>query len=243
MVAISPKSRESSHMPLPSRSSCTSGGGKVSKIEAYFECRIAYLGGDVLEILLARTVAKMAVAVVSMCFRVTAEASPSVASQYLSRNIIVNTTGRYRLPTKFALIVSAACHLLMLLRWTGNTNKSEDIYLGSFGARMSRSSTFIAVTTEITDEQLVIVGVELYSRVDLGSGASVAIASLVMRAISKRVASGILGNTVVTIKIIEEALHDADYPKRLRGPVKPGELSAYVEAFRVDLASCVDSAP
>jgi MFS family permease len=186
--------------------------------------------------------------VVPLYFQVTANACPSAAGFYLVPAIMGNTvgglltghyikkTGRYKLPTNAAAIVAGLCHVLMVLRWTGNTGAFEStyIFLGGLGTGIAHSSTFIAITAETTNEEIAIAGAGLYLSGGFGSVAGVAVASSTLRVVFKSVAKKTLKDQPGAKDIISQSLRDVEYLSKLQGHVRAAVSAAYVWAFRAN---------
>lgn len=187
--------------------------------------------------------------VVPLYFQVTAFASPATAGFYLVPAVVGNTIGgltcgayikrkgRYKLPTIIAAIIAGLCHTLTSIRWTGNTNLLEALYIfpGGLGTGISHSSTFVAITAGTTDEELAIAGSGLYLCGNLGSLLGVTFGSSVMREVMERVAAMKLKSEPDGGRsIIERALSDVNFIHALKGRLQKAIIASYVMGFRVD---------
>ncbi|QDS75640.1 hypothetical protein FKW77_006935 [Venturia effusa] len=133
---------------------------------------------------------------VPLYFQITDNASASLAGAHLFPAVggnaigallsgwIIKKTGRYKVLTATAPLIAAACYLLLILRWHGNTNFWESLYIipGGFGTGMAEASTFIGLTASVAPDYqaIVISGLFLAANVGviLGLAGSSAVAEL-----------------------------------------------------------------
>ncbi|KAM0228043.1 hypothetical protein ACHAPO_011071 [Fusarium lateritium] len=96
---------------------------------------------------------------VPLYFQVTKNASNTVAGAYLFpavagnamgailAGIVIKRTGRYKLVLLVATVTSAVSYILLLLRWHGQTNVWESLYIfpGGLGTGAVQTGVFVAV--------------------------------------------------------------------------------------------------
>lgn len=186
--------------------------------------------------------------VVPLYFQITNGASLSAAGFYLVPAVLGNTVGglmtgayikrhgRYKILSIIAAIVAGVCHALISVRWTGHTNTFESLYIffGGVGTGIAHSSTFVAVTVGTTDEEFAIAGAGLYLCGGLGSVLGVTAASSALRLTFIKVARETIGNDSGAAQVIERALSDVEYVRKLTGHLKEAVVGAYVWGFRVN---------
>jgi hypothetical protein len=190
--------------------------------------------------------------IVPLYFQVTMSAKPSIAGLYLVPAVVGNTvgglacgsfvrkTGKYKLPTSIAAIVSALCHALIMVRWTGHTSSLESLYIfpGGLGTGISHSSTFIALQAATNEEEMAIATGGLYLFGNFGAMMGVSMASGVVRLVVEQVAQSGLqrdGFGAGEIKeIVEKALTDIGFVETLTGRARGDVVDAYVAASRAN---------
>lgn len=100
---------------------------------------------------------------VPLYFQVTQRVSNAVAGTYLVpavagnaigaivAGIVIKRTGRYKPLLVFATLASSASYLLLLLRWHGDTNVWESLYIfpAGLGTGIVQTATFVAVQAAI----------------------------------------------------------------------------------------------
>ena len=97
---------------------------------------------------------------VPLYFQITAHASATNAGAHLFSAVAgkafggvlaghrIMKSGRYRLLTILATLISSSSYILLLLRWHGNTDIWESLYIipGGFSTGIAHASTFISLT-------------------------------------------------------------------------------------------------
>jgi MFS family permease len=128
---------------------------------------------------------------VPIYFQSTAHASTAAAGAYLIPAFAGNTvgglltghlikkTGRYKLFTALAPLVSICCMTLLLLTWNGNTSIALSllIFPGGFAAGMVSSSAFVGLIDGISEEHVAVAASGSYLFFNLGAIAGVSAGS------------------------------------------------------------------
>ncbi|KAI0898165.1 MFS general substrate transporter [Annulohypoxylon nitens] len=182
---------------------------------------------------------------VPLYFQVTQRSSSTVAGAHLMPAVIGNTigglltgawirrTGYFKAPLIYAGSVSLVCYVLMVLRWKGDTNWVESLYIfpGGFGTGMSLNAVFVALQAAINPVDRAVAASGLYLSIPIGSILGMAGCNAVMQGImpadlALRLRSlGIEG--IEAEKIIKQATARVDYLDE--APKKIAEL--VVEAY------------
>ncbi|KAE9968812.1 hypothetical protein EG328_007270 [Venturia inaequalis] len=136
---------------------------------------------------------------IPLYFQVTQNASASLAGAHLFPAVggnaigsllsgwIIKRTGRYKSLAVVAPLIAATSYTLLILRWHGNTNFWESLYIipGGFGTGMAEAATFIGLTASVPTEYqaMAIGGLFLASNVGVISGlaGSSAVAELTLK--------------------------------------------------------------
>lgn len=186
---------------------------------------------------------------IPLYFQVTASASNTVAGAHLIpavagnaiggilSGLIITRTGRYKALILVATIVSSTGYLLLILRWHGNTNWFESLYIfpGGFGMGIVQSALFISVQAAIDPEHTAIAASTLYLTSSVGFLAGMAGVSAVLQGALR----SILDHKLVDLgfsdkrrqKIIARAVSDVHYVDKARSVVANAVLGSYVDAL------------
>lgn len=130
---------------------------------------------------------------VPLYFRVTTNASNTVAGAHLLPAVLGNTVGgliaghlirrtaRYKTLTILATICSCITYILLILRWHGEISmwESLEIMPGGFGSGLVGSSTFIALTASVAQKDMATSAGGLYLASAFGMLAGIAVSSSV----------------------------------------------------------------
>jgi predicted MFS family arabinose efflux permease len=128
---------------------------------------------------------------VPIYFQSTAHASTAAAGAYLIPAFAGNTvgglltghlikkTGRYKLFTVLAPVVSICCMASLLLTWNGNTSIALSllIFPGGFAAGVVSSSAFVGLVDGIAEEHVAVAASGSYLFFNLGAIAGVSVGS------------------------------------------------------------------
>lgn len=150
------------------------------------------IGGILVGILIKRLVDALAPFLTSqdnsgLCDEICAHIDQNLASLTIlpiqSGILTLCRTGRYRLPTVGAAVVASIGYLLLILRWHGNTNIWESLYIipGGFGTGVALSTTFIALTASIASSDMAIAAAGLYQAQNIGVVVGLSITSAILQ--------------------------------------------------------------
>lgn len=186
---------------------------------------------------------------IPLYFQITAHASPVLAGFYLVPAVVGNTLGgvvsgafikrygTYKMLTMVAAVITALCHTLRTVRWTGSTKFLESLYIfpGGFGTGIIHSSTFIAVQAATTDEEMAIAFAGSYLFGGFGSVLGITLGGSVMREVMfKSATTGLSSLPDGGKPIIERALSDYKFLESLDEQLQRTLVGAYVRGFRTD---------
>lgn len=132
---------------------------------------------------------------VPLYFQVTTSASNTIAGAHLVpavvgnaiggilSGVIINRTGRYKLLILIGTLVASSGYLLLIMRWHGNTNWLESLYIfpGGFGMGIAQSALFISVQAAIDPAFAAITASTLYLTSSTGFLAGMAGVSAVLQ--------------------------------------------------------------
>ncbi|KAH7390577.1 major facilitator superfamily domain-containing protein [Pyrenochaeta sp. MPI-SDFR-AT-0127] len=186
---------------------------------------------------------------VPLYFQVTSGASNTVAGAHLFpavagnalggilSGIIINRTGRYKALTLVATVISSTGYLLLVLRWHGNTNWLESLYIfpGGFAMGIVQSALFISVQAAIDPAFSAIATSTLYLASSIGvlagmSGVSAVLQEALRNGLDNRLTN--LGFAELKKwKIIEHALSDVHYSDKAKPVIAKAVVDAYIEAL------------
>ncbi|KAI2606648.1 MFS general substrate transporter [Hypoxylon sp. NC1633] len=186
---------------------------------------------------------------VPLYFQVTERSSSTVAGAHLMPAVIGNTvgglltgtwirrTGYFKPPLVFAGVVSFLCYGLLILRWKGNINWAESLYIfpGGFGTGMSLNAVFVALQAAIDPADKAMAASGLYLTIPVGSIVGMAACTAVMQAImpadlaSRLRDLGIKG--VEAEKIIKQAAARVEYLDEAPQQIAQAVAQAYVRGL------------
>ena len=83
-------------------------------------------------------------------------------------------TGRYWPLTLGGLLFACLGYILIIVRWRGNTNWAESLYIlpGGFGMGTAMSTTFVAITAGVDQADFAVAGTGLYQSFGLGAASA-----------------------------------------------------------------------
>ncbi|KAF2021707.1 MFS general substrate transporter, partial [Aaosphaeria arxii CBS 175.79] len=186
---------------------------------------------------------------VPLYFQITANASNTVAGAHLFpavfgnavggilSGIIIKRSGRYKSLVLFATLAAASAYLLLILRWHGNTNWLESLYIfpGGFGTGIAQSALFISLQAAIDPSHMAVAAASLYLAFSVGAiggmaGVSAVLQSKLRSGLDKRLDD--LGfDALKRERIIEGATSDVHYIDRASAVVAKAVVRSYVEAL------------
>ncbi|OTB06738.1 hypothetical protein M426DRAFT_258408 [Hypoxylon sp. CI-4A] len=201
-------------------------------------------------IMVSQTAAQLGMMVsVPLYFQVTERSSSTVAGAHLMPAVIGNTigglltgawirrTGYFKAPLIFSGVVSFICYLLLILRWKGETNWAESLYIipGGFGTGISLNAVFVALQSAINPADKAVAASGLYLSIPIGSILGMAGSNAVMQGImptdlaARLRGIGIEGNEAQ--EIIKQAAARVDYLDEAPRQVAQAITQAYVHGL------------
>ncbi|KAK4038051.1 major facilitator superfamily domain-containing protein [Parachaetomium inaequale] len=187
---------------------------------------------------------------VPLYFQITARASNTVSGAHLVpavfgnalgglvSGLLIKRSGRYKTLIILAVTLSSFSYLLLMLRWHGNTNFWESLYIfpSGFGTGTAQSAVFVSLQAVIADPSHLAPAISfmyLTSTVALTIG--VPLSNAVMQSVLRRSLAGRLfalgvGGEEVK-KIIESTVSDVDFVDRVTGKVRDAVVGSYVDGL------------
>ncbi|KAK3321999.1 major facilitator superfamily domain-containing protein [Apodospora peruviana] len=186
---------------------------------------------------------------VPLYFQITARASNTVAGAHLVPAVVGNAiggvisgllikrSGRYKTLVVFAVICSSISYLLLMLRWHGNTNWWESLYIfpSGFGTGIAQSAVFISLQVVVDPAHMApaISFMYLTTTVWLTIGLPVS-NSIMQTALRWTLQSRLLalgfGATEIQ-QILSDALSDVDYVDHATRTVSEAVVASYVDGL------------
>jgi predicted MFS family arabinose efflux permease len=186
---------------------------------------------------------------VPLYFQVTSNVSNSVAGAHLVPAVVgnalgglisgavINRTGRYKLLVLIATLAASVGYLLLILRWHGNTNWFESLYIFPCGFAMGivQSALFISMQAGIEPVFAAIAASVLYLAQPIGNVAGLAVASAVLQGTFKQGLDQRLENFGIggeaKRKTIEHAVSDVHYIDEVGSQIAKAIVGSYIEAL------------
>ncbi|KAF2434070.1 major facilitator superfamily transporter [Tothia fuscella] len=179
---------------------------------------------------------------VPVYFQVTQNASASLAGAHLFpavggnaigsliTGMVIKRTGRYKILAVSATMVAGICYTLLILRWHGDTNWAESLYIipGGFGSGMAESAIFIGLTASVDPSLHAIALSGLFQSTNIGVIGGLTASSAVLQAVLKRELDHTLTGYKHKQKIIEDAVSSIDYVLHSKGRLRDILVKAYV---------------
>ncbi|EXM26204.1 Major facilitator superfamily [Fusarium oxysporum f. sp. vasinfectum] len=186
---------------------------------------------------------------VPIYFQVTQRVSSTVAGAHLFPAVIGNTvggiatgliikrTGRYRALIIFSAVSSITSYTLMLLRWHGQTNWLESLYVfpGGLGMGIAQSTAFIALQASIDPKDKAAASSGIFLAVTLGSvvgmaGTSATIQGLLRHDIQQNLSD--LGKSQRFIdEVIRKAAESVLYIDEASEPIRKVLVEGYIKGI------------
>ncbi|KAH8664200.1 major facilitator superfamily transporter [Xylariales sp. PMI_506] len=188
--------------------------------------------------------------VVPLYFQVSQRVSNTVAGAHLLPAVVGNAiggiaagriirrTGRYKIITLIASIAGGISYFLLILRWRGNTNWWESMYivLGGLAAGMANTAIFISINAIIEPAHKAVATASLFLSMPVGMITGIAIASaLMLQVMQEQLDQNLikLGLSLVErTEVITKAADNVEYIYQLTGPLADAVSGAYVEGLR-----------
>ncbi|KAJ4045409.1 hypothetical protein NW756_013451 [Fusarium oxysporum] len=186
---------------------------------------------------------------VPIYFQVTQRVSSTVAGAHLFPAVIGNTvggiatgliikrTGRYKALIIFSAVSSITSYTLMLLRWHGQTNWLESLYVfpGGLGMGVAQSAAFIALQASIDPKDKAAASSGIFLAVTLGSvvgmaGTSATIQGLLRHDIQQNLSD--LGKSQRFIdEVIRKAAESVSYIDEASEPIRKVLVEGYIKGI------------
>jgi MFS family permease len=155
----------------------------------------------------------------------------------LLSGVIIKRTGRYKLLVVFSVTCSSLSYLSMMLRWHGNTNWWESLYIipSGFGTGIAQSALFISLQVVIDPTHMAPAISFMYLSTTIWITIGLPISSAAMQAslrstLQTRLMNlGLSGKALQTI--LENATSDVGYVLRTTGKVHAAIVGSYVDGL------------
>ncbi|KAI1182500.1 major facilitator superfamily transporter [Nemania serpens] len=187
---------------------------------------------------------------VPLYFQVTAGASNTLAGLHLVPAVVGNAvgglvagsfirrTGGYKAVILGSSLFASIGYALLILRWRGNTNWWESMYivLGGFGSGMANSAVFVSLNAVVDPEHKAVVTSGLQLAIPIGMLLGVTAASAVMLDVLQRVLDNKLLTAGLSVErrteIIMKSIANVDYIRKIPKSLGDIVISGYVIALR-----------
>lgn len=186
---------------------------------------------------------------VPLYFQITSNASNTVAGAHLIPAVvgnatggilsgaIINRTGRYKPLIIIATLVASSGYLLLILRWHGNTNWLESLYIfpGGFGMGIAQSAVFISIQAAIDPSHMAIATSNLYLTSHIGTTAGMAGVNAILQSTlrsglkERLIKLGFEGTAMR--KIIKHAVSDIHYADNASPSIAEAVTRSYIVAL------------
>ncbi|KAK8135521.1 MFS general substrate transporter [Apiospora sp. TS-2023a] len=197
---------------------------------------------------------------VPLYFQVTQRVSNAVAGSYLVpavagnalgailAGVVIKRTGRYKPLLVFATLASSASYLLLLLRWHGDTNVWESLYIfpAGLGTGIVQTATFVAVQAAIDPAHKAAAMSGNFLVVTIGGMAGMVAVNAVTVETMTKTLDGLLSamdiGAIARHQIIEKAASNIDYIDEVSANISSAVVGSYVEGLSAShLVSLVGS--
>ncbi|KAK6219245.1 hypothetical protein LQW54_002233, partial [Pestalotiopsis sp. IQ-011] len=187
---------------------------------------------------------------VPLYFQVTQKVSNTVAGAHLFPAVFGNAigglvtgrlikhTGRYKMPMIIASVAGSLSYILLILRWLGDTNWWESLYiiLGGLGAGMGNTAVFVGINAIVEPAHKAAVVSGLFLSTAIGMITGIAATSAIMLEVMQKSLNEKLANMGFgppeRLDIISKAAENVEYIYKLRGQLAAAVASAYVDGLR-----------
>ncbi|KAF5232520.1 hypothetical protein FANTH_12937 [Fusarium anthophilum] len=155
----------------------------------------------------------------------------------IATGLIIKRTGRYKTLIIFSAVSSITSYTLMLLRWHGQTNWLESLYVfpGGLGMGIAQSAAFIALQASIDPKDKAAASSGIFLAVTLGSvvgmaGTSAAIQGLLRHDIQQSLSH--LGKSQHFIdEVIQKAAESVSYLDEASQPIRRVLVEGYIRGI------------
>ncbi|KAL1608865.1 hypothetical protein SLS59_002056 [Nothophoma quercina] len=186
---------------------------------------------------------------VPLYFQVTANASSTVAGAHLFPAVfgnavgglisgaVIRRTGRYKALTLGATGVASLAYLLLILRWHGNTNWLESLYIfpGGFGTGIASSTLFISIQAALDPSFTAIAASTLYLASSVGMlGGMAGVSAVLQQSLRVNLDERLTHIGIPDQKkwrIIEKAVSDVHYIGKVKPLIANIIVGSYIKAL------------
>ncbi|KAI0547945.1 major facilitator superfamily transporter [Xylaria curta] len=187
---------------------------------------------------------------VPLYFQVTSGATNTIAGLHLVPAVVGNAagglvagyfirkTGGYKAVILGSSLFASIGYALLIVRWVGNTNWWESLYifLGGFGAGMSGSSVFVSLNAVVEPAHKAVVNSGLQLAIPIGMLLGVTAGSAVMLDVVQRVLDRRLFEIGLDLEsrteIIKKSIANVDYIRQLPSYLRDIVVGGYVVGLR-----------
>ncbi|KAL2151481.1 hypothetical protein VTH82DRAFT_6579 [Thermothelomyces myriococcoides] len=158
----------------------------------------------------------------------------------LISGVIIKRSGRYKTLIISAVALSSLSYLLLMLRWHGNTNFWESLYIfpSGFGTGIAQSAVFVSLQAVIAaqDPSYLAPAISfMYLTTTLGIMLGVPLSNAVMQsALRRSLWSRLLGLGIgrdKIAKIVENTVSDVNFVDHITGRVRDAVVGSYVDGL------------
>ncbi|KAI1751536.1 major facilitator superfamily transporter [Xylaria castorea] len=192
---------------------------------------------------------------VPLYFQVTSGATNTIAGLHLVPAVVGNAagglvagyfirrTGGYKAVIFGSSLFASIGYALLVVRWVGNTNWWESMYifLGGFGAGMSGSSVFVSLNAVVEPAHKAVVNSGLQLAIPIGMLLGVTTGSAVMLDVVQRVLDKKLFEIGLDLEsrteIIKKSIANVDYIRQLPGYLRDIVIGGYVVGLRASFGA------
>ncbi|KAM7211592.1 Major facilitator superfamily domain containing protein [Rhypophila decipiens] len=186
---------------------------------------------------------------VPLYFQITARTSNAAAGAHLVPAVVGNAvggvlsgllikrSGRYKFLVILAVICSSLSYLLLMLRWHGNTNWWESLYIapGGFGTGIAQSAVFISLQVVVDPAHMAPAVSFMYLTTTVWTTIGLPLSNTVMQtalkwSLSDRLLDLGFGAAEVQ-KIMADVLSDIDYVDHATKRVRTAVVASYVDGL------------
>ncbi|KAI1127072.1 major facilitator superfamily transporter [Nemania abortiva] len=187
---------------------------------------------------------------VPLYFQVTGKVSNTTAGLHLVPAVVGNAvgglvagyvirrTGGYKAVILGSSLFASIGYALLMIRWQGNTNWWESMYIvfGGFGAGMAGSAVFVSLNAVVDPEHKAVVTSGLQLSIPIGMLLGVTAASAVMLEVLQRVLDKRLLEFGLNLErrteVIKKSIANVDYIRQIPQSLGDVVVSGYVTALR-----------
>ncbi|KAI1814935.1 major facilitator superfamily transporter [Poronia punctata] len=191
---------------------------------------------------------------VPLYFQVTVGVSNTTAGLHLVPAVVANAvgglvagqlirrTGSYKAVTVMSSLSASLAYILLIIRWRGDTNWWESLYIipGGFGAGMGASALFVGLNAVIepAHKAVIVSGLQLALPVGMLLGvtaSSAALFGLIQTTLDQKLLEIGLSPESRS-EIISKSIADVEYIRQIPTSLRHVVISCYVDGFRASFS-------